>query len=166
MTTPQPPRLPLALLHRFLGDNEPLVGDLIEEFQARRSRLWFWRQAIMAVLIHAGIPRDDARPLRLADGQAGAFGPESVKYEIRVRRINLAASPLAGIGGLGMVVLIALVTVVAPQAWWIVVSSIAGGVLLGLAMVIVSRRRVAAGLRGGASNVLFGKAGPATTRRS
>jgi hypothetical protein len=156
MTPKQPPRLPLALLHRFLGDNEPLVGDLIEEFQARRSRLWFWRQAIMAVLIHAGIPRDDAHPLRLADGQIGAFGPESVKYELRVRRVNLTASPIAGIGGLGVVVLVVLMTVVAPQAWWIVAASVAGGVLLGFAMVIISRRRVAAGPRAGGANVLLG----------
>jgi len=151
MNSRQPPRLPLALLHRFLGDNEPLVGDLIEEFDTRRSRVWFWYQSILAVLIHGGRRNRDTGPLRLADGQGAAFAPESPRYETRVRRLYLGASPVAGVGGLGMVALAVLVTIVAPQTWWVVAATIAGGVLLGLAMVIVSRRRLAATPRGGAS---------------
>ena len=41
-----------ALLHQLLGDNEPLVGDLVEEYP-HRSRSWFWRQVMFAVLARA-----------------------------------------------------------------------------------------------------------------
>lgn len=49
MTAKATPRLRIALLCWFFDDNEPLVGDLIEEC-AQRSRTWFWRQLIFAVL--------------------------------------------------------------------------------------------------------------------
>jgi hypothetical protein len=49
MKTSQPPRLALALLERCVPDNEALIGDLVEAF-AIRSNLWFWRQALFAVL--------------------------------------------------------------------------------------------------------------------
>lgn len=49
MKAGQPPRLALALLERYVPDNEPLVGDLLEAF-INRSDAWFWRQAAFAVL--------------------------------------------------------------------------------------------------------------------
>jgi hypothetical protein len=42
----------IALLDHLLRNNEPLVGDLIEEWP-RRSRAWFWRQIMFAVLARA-----------------------------------------------------------------------------------------------------------------
>jgi hypothetical protein len=42
MTPTRASWLGIALLHQLLGDNEPLVGDLIEE-RANRSTAWFWR---------------------------------------------------------------------------------------------------------------------------
>lgn len=38
---------------------EPLIGDLLEQFQGGRSRLWYWRQAVGALAI------DGARTLRI-----------------------------------------------------------------------------------------------------
>lgn len=45
--------LQLALLPYFLGNDEPLVGDLVEEWP-RRSSAWFWRQVVFAMLGKAG----------------------------------------------------------------------------------------------------------------
>lgn len=58
-----PPRLAMAILMRLGPREEPLVGDLVEEYTTGRSRLWFWRQAFAAVAAGAirGIRR---QPLR------------------------------------------------------------------------------------------------------
>ena len=66
MTVKATPRLRIALLNWFLDDNEPLAGDLIEEC-AHRSRRWFWRQLMFALLATNGDRRGGglARPARL-----------------------------------------------------------------------------------------------------
>jgi hypothetical protein len=65
MTVRATPRLRIALLNWFLDNNEPLAGDLIEEC-AHRSRTWFWRQLMFALLARtaagaAAALRDPAR---------------------------------------------------------------------------------------------------------
>jgi non-heme chloroperoxidase len=37
----------------FGSDNEALSGDLLEEFQLGRSTMWYWRQAVAAIVIRA-----------------------------------------------------------------------------------------------------------------
>ena len=49
MTTRPTPRLRIGLVNWFLDDDEPLAGDLVEEC-SYRSRTWFWRQLMFAVL--------------------------------------------------------------------------------------------------------------------
>ena len=49
MTTRPTSRLRIGLISWFLGDDEPLAGDLVEECP-HRSRTWFWRQLIFVVL--------------------------------------------------------------------------------------------------------------------
>ena len=44
--------LQIARLPFLLGDDEPLVGDLVEEWP-RRSNAWFWRQVVFAMLAKA-----------------------------------------------------------------------------------------------------------------
>jgi hypothetical protein len=41
------------LVERFCGD-PAIAGDLIEEYHERQSRLWYWRQAIVAVCACSG----------------------------------------------------------------------------------------------------------------
>ena len=58
-------RLRIALVSLLLGDDEPLAGDLVEECP-HRSRSWFWRQLMFAVLTRtatgaAASLRDPAR---------------------------------------------------------------------------------------------------------
>ena len=63
----------VALLPYLLGDNEPLVGDLVEEWP-RRSSAWFWRQVMCAVFARAmtGASATLREPQRLGGGLAFA----------------------------------------------------------------------------------------------
>src|SRR5262245_35940974 len=53
MTTAEPPVVASWLLERFCPDLG-LSGDLIEEYARRRSPLWYWKQAVMAVAAYSG----------------------------------------------------------------------------------------------------------------
>ena len=141
MKTSHPSRLALGLLNRFIPDDEPLAGDLLEEFGRGRSQLWLWRQVLLAILIRSFRKPHDRRPLKLAESGAaveivggGCTSPP--------KSINLAASPVVGIGGLGLLALGVLVTIVSPQAWWMVVAGVLAGALLGVALVLIRKRRI------------------------
>ena len=55
MMARRPSPLALAVLDYFVANNDPLKGDLIEEFQLRESQVWLWRQVVGAVLLqHRG----------------------------------------------------------------------------------------------------------------
>lgn len=70
--------------------------------------------------------------------------------------INMSCISVGGVGGLGMVALAGLMTVVFPQAWWVVVFGVSGGSLIAAAMVAVRRHRVPAAPSGDRPYVLFG----------
>ncbi len=55
--------------------NDALAGDLMEEFQRRPSRLWFWRQAFAAVLVSWWA---DVRAHRLLTLRAVAMGLSAI----------------------------------------------------------------------------------------
>lgn len=55
MNAHHPSRLALAVFDCFVADNEPLKGDLIEEFETRRSQWWLWRQVIGAIVCQRGL---------------------------------------------------------------------------------------------------------------
>jgi hypothetical protein len=46
MSRRNPSRVALAILDHLVADDEPLKGDLLEEFESGRSQWWFWRQVI------------------------------------------------------------------------------------------------------------------------
>jgi hypothetical protein len=141
MTT-QPPRFAMWLLGRFGPEDEPLSGDLIEEFQVRRSRWWLWRQILTAILIASFRKPGEIRPLRLIDDP----GLRAVTSRLSApRTVNLSASPVPGIGGLGLLALVMLVTIVAPQAWWILLVPVLGGILLGVTWIVRGRHDRRAG---------------------
>jgi hypothetical protein len=52
MTPLQPPSLATWLLRQFVSGakNEPLIGDMLEEYRAGRSSFWYWRQVLLAIL--------------------------------------------------------------------------------------------------------------------
>ena len=141
MTAPiKPPRLALALLQRFVPDDEPLSGDLVEEFQLRRSRTWFWWQVLTAIVVSLRRGPREIRPLRLVDGMVA---PDD--RHLRVRQdwpaVNLTASPIHGVGGLGLVALAVLITVSAPGTWWIALGVVLSGIAIGLVRLAVVKRR-------------------------
>jgi hypothetical protein len=137
------PRLALALLNRFTPDDEPLTGDLLEEYAAGRSRAWFWRQTIAAVALTMLRRSDEVRPLRLVDGVPARVSPLASAATIAPRRtVNLTASPIAGIGGLSLVIMGTLVTIVMPQAWWLVAAAALAGVIFGVVLIAIRRSRV------------------------
>src|SRR5215203_3674669 len=45
----RPPRLASLLLERFAPGNDPLRGDLEEEFASGRTSAWYWRQVISTI---------------------------------------------------------------------------------------------------------------------
>jgi hypothetical protein len=137
MTSRHAPRFAIALLERFVPDSDPLVGDLVEDFERRHSIGWFWWQALTAIAA-ASLSSDrpvDIRPLRLVELQPVDAIERSRRMDLRFRAINLSASPLSGVGGLGLVALTFLVTIVSPRAWWVVLASSLAGLLVGLGII-------------------------------
>ena len=56
MKSDRPPSLATKLLESFVPQrtSEALLGDLIEQYESGRSRRWYWRQVILALVISAG----------------------------------------------------------------------------------------------------------------
>ena len=140
MKNSQPPRLPLALLEWFVSDSTPLAGDLVEEFGRRRSLVWLWRQVLAAIATAAFARPDTIRPLRLVDLQPADAQERSRQMSVRFKSVNLSASPLPGVGGLGLVALSLLVSVVMPGAWWALLASTLAGIALGVVLIAMHRR--------------------------
>lgn len=140
MTGRRVPPVALLLLERLGAESEPLAGDLIESFQAGRSRTWFWWQVIAAIAIAWFQRPVEIRPLRLVDRQSADAVERSRKFFARPRAVSLSASPLADVGGLGLVVLGFHISIVMPGAWWLVLGSTAAGICAG---VILAARHAA-----------------------
>lgn len=51
MTSQHAPAVATWLLERFCAD-DGLAGDLMEEFRGGRSLTWYWKQAVVAVLVY------------------------------------------------------------------------------------------------------------------
>ena len=47
---PTPPKLATWLLSQFTTD-EPLVGDLVERYDGRRSAVWFWKRVLWTIAL-------------------------------------------------------------------------------------------------------------------
>ena len=56
MRTGPPPRLATWLLQRMTSGprRESLIGDLVEQHRHRQSAIWYWRQAITAIVVGIG----------------------------------------------------------------------------------------------------------------
>lgn len=135
MRTRRPPRLALAVLDRLLPDSSPLAGDLTEEYERGRSRVWLWWQVLAAVGIAAFRRSDEIRPLRLVDLQPVDAQQRSRRLILRFDSVPLTGTNLPGIGGLTVVALAVLVTLLAPVLWLALAGSIVAGVGLGVATI-------------------------------
>lgn len=135
----RPPQLAVALVERFVSD-PALAGDLIEEFQRGRSARWFWWQALVAIAASSRMP-DELRPLRLVDLPPLETLERALAMSRRVQPVNLTASPVHGVGGLGLLVLAFLVTMIVPGLWWALLASMLAGCALGGVMIAIDRRK-------------------------
>ena len=142
MTTREPPRRALALLERLVPDGAFLAGDLTEEYQRRPSRGWLWWQVLGAIAIAWCQRPEEIRPLRLVDLQPGDAVERTRRIGLRFQPVNVAASPLNGIGGLGIATLALVMTRVTPAAWWLLLGSMLAGVVLGVVLIAAHRSRV------------------------
>jgi len=66
MKTSKPPRLATWILEHLVlaTDKDVLAGDLLEEFEDRRSVGWYWRQVLIAVFV--GFSKELSRQWRAA----------------------------------------------------------------------------------------------------
>ena len=106
-------QLAIWLLERLTADREPLIGDLVEELRTRPSHLRLW-------------------PVEIQPRVGPSRGP--------AKSINLSGGPVPGVGGLSVVALAALVTLLSPQIWWVAVCCALVGLVLGVALAILRRR--------------------------
>ena len=136
MTASRPPRFALHVLRALRVDDESLVGDIVEEFGARRSHLWLWRQVLGAILAGPEARRRTG-PLGICDARFAQFVLRPTPR--REPRINLSGGPVPGIGGLSIVALVFHVALVSPQLLWLPVFGLAAGSLAGVVLVV--RRR-------------------------
>ncbi len=90
---------------------------------------------------HAFRGFDDIRPLRLVDAQPIEALERARRLALRFKPVNITASPIHGIGGLGLVILAMLTTLTLPGFWWVVLGSMLAGVALGMLLIAISRNR-------------------------
>lgn len=137
MTKRHPPRVALWLLDRILPAGDPLTGDLVEEFGRRGSRLWFWRQTAGALLARRERNRLPVAPLGLVEGPIDGLST----VDRHIRTVNLTASPIYGVGGLGLVVLATMVSLMSPGSWLVALAILLTGLALGAVLAYVRGRR-------------------------
>ena len=144
MTRSDPSWLAGWLLRFVASEHDALAGDLAE-LRAGRSRRWFWTQLVRAAALALWAKRRSqpavvrlvtTTPWDRPDRSIGLIDPAT---------INLSGTKVRGIGGLGLLSMIMLVTIVMPQAWFLVLTGLLGGIVVGV--VLVQRRR-ARGLSG------------------
>jgi len=140
MTDVVPSRLALAVLDRLALDNEPLAGDLLEEFKKRRSRLWLWRQLLFAMVMQALYAPHPPVSLNLTPVDPIVAEWLMSKRLEKPKRVNLTGTSVEGIGGLTMVILGFITTFTVPAIWWFVVGGIAAGIVCGVTMVKLQRQ--------------------------
>jgi hypothetical protein len=91
---------------------------------------------------HAVNVFDDIRPLRLVDAQPIDALERARRMSMRFKPVNLTASPIPGVGGLGLIVLVLLTTMTLPAIWWVALGSMLAGVALGFVMIAIGRSKI------------------------
>ena len=147
-----------ALLRTVASRNEALAGDL-EELRAERSPSWFWFQLVRATLTTRP-DRSGALPVGLCIVQDRRFIRPARLEPLDPKTMNLSGIRVQGIGGLGLIAVVLLISLTMPAAWWLVAMGLAGGIVLGVALVL--RRRRIGFSSGDGPTTLFGASAPAS----
>jgi len=143
MTKGQPPRLPLVILERLVPGSASLAGDLLEQYHQQPSAWRLWWEVLAAAAIVWRDRTDEIRPLRLVELQPCEAIERSRRIARHANSVNLSASPVPGVGGLALAILLAVMTLETPAAWGLFVASMFGGVLLGIGMIARHRKGLA-----------------------
>jgi hypothetical protein len=69
--------------------------------------------------------------------------------------INMSGIPVAGVGGLGLVAMAVVVSIFLPAASWTMSAGLAGGVVLGVALIAFRRKWKGTGPSGDDPRILF-----------
>lgn len=155
MIRSQPSSIVLTLLRFIETENEALAGDLAEEWRAGRSTRWFWRQLLPALVV-VSWQRRSSKPVSLGLVPSVPLGPPDHSFPlIDPATINLSGIKVRGIGGLGLLAIIGLITIVMPQAWLLVLTGLTGGVVVGVVAIVRRRNRGLSGPEGSAPVSLF-----------
>ena len=129
--------LAIWLLNHLAHRNEPLAGDLLEQYRVRQSALWLWSQLVLAIAL--GSFRQSRTPAALNLTQLDPIVLEwLVDRKLTPRRVTMG-SPVEGVGGLGMMLIGFLLSTVVPDVWYFVMGGIVCGV--GLGLTLAYRRR-------------------------
>ncbi len=127
------------LLGHLAHRNEPLAGDLAEQFRMGRSALWLWSQLLLAIVM--GSFRQRSVPVALNLTPIDPIVAEWLMWrKLPPRRVSLS-SPVEGVGGLGLMMLGFLLSTVVPDVWWFVMGGIVCGVALGTTLAFHRRHR-------------------------
>jgi hypothetical protein len=78
------------------------------------------------------------------------MAPEERRVEI-----NMSGIPVAGIGGLGLVAMATVVSVFFPAIGWMMAVALAGGIVLGMVLVLAGRVWKRSGPTGDDPKILF-----------
>ena len=131
--------LAIWLLGRLAHRNEPLTGDLLEQFRSGRSVLWLWSQILFALAM--GSFRQPRVPVALNLTPIDPIVAEwLMSKRLTPRRVTLS-SPVEGVGGLGLMMMGFLLSTVVPDVWWFVMGGIVCGFTLGTTLAFRRRHR-------------------------
>ena len=131
--------LALWLLGHLASRNEPLAGDLVEQFRGGRSVAWLWSQLLYAIFM--GSFHQPRVPVALNLTPIDPIVAEWLaSRKLGPRRVNLS-SPVEGVGGLGLMMMGFLLSTVVPDVWWFVMGGIVCGLALGMTLAYRRRHR-------------------------
>jgi hypothetical protein len=145
MTRSEPSWFAAMLLRVVASENDALAGDLAEELRSGRSSRWFWMQLVRAVAVVLWAKRKPTPAVVRLVTMTPYDRPDRTLGLLDPATINLSGTRVRGIGSLGLLAMIMLVTIVMPQAWFLVLIGLAGGIVVGIVLV---RRRREQGLSG------------------
>jgi MFS family permease len=132
-------RLALWLLGHLAHRNEPLAGDLVEQFRIRRSASWLWSQLLIAII--AGSFRQPRTPVALNLTPIDPIVAEWLASRRLTPRRVILSSPVEGVGGLGLMMMGLLLSTVVPDVWWFVIGGIVCGLALGITLAYRRRQK-------------------------